>query len=153
METEILLLEPGISIGKFKLMVWLAVTAFVVTYIAGRVINNNRGRTASVRKAAFISALFPLFLVWTGYGTHMDTFYRVTVPESGALTLDYVYPEGKQRQVIADYAAVKWQRGAQCSLTIDSEGERLVSAMTVNKDACRQAQKAIANQTKPPLSL
>lgn len=146
METEILLLDPDISSGKFRLMTWLAVMAFVITYIAGRVINDKRGRTASVRKAVFIAALFPLLLVWYGYSRHMNTFYQISVPTSGPLRLDYVYPEGKQRWLTADYAGVKWQRGGQCSLVIDVGDERLVSVMTIDKAACRRAQKAIANQ-------
>ncbi|MGI2259278.1 hypothetical protein [Shewanella sp. GXUN23E] len=143
MDMDILLLAPEVALGKFKLMLWLAAVAFIVTYFAGRVLGDRRGRTRSVSKAVMIAALLPVFLVWQGYRLHLDVFHHVGISDAGKVSLGFVYPAGKTLAVEVMTVTLQWQRGSQCVLELNTREGELRSVMTVDRKACRTAYQSL----------
>jgi hypothetical protein len=136
------LLAVSVSIGKFKFMAWCSLASFIVIYIGMR-----KGKKTSGVVTLFLSAIFPLVLLYMGYTTHLNNFYAIKLKSNNIVELLYVYPEGKSVILHNVNSFTKPQRGNSCILVVTSGEERFDSVMASNSDVCKKINLALKADT------
>ena len=144
MTEQILLLEPAIAMGKFKLMCWLAAIGCVLAYAGGRIAEARAGRKRlSSAKVILIVMIVPVWLVWYGYHTQLNRFYQISLKDNGQLLLHFVYPETKQVLLESGAASISRFSHTQCQLVITASPDIFKSVPTLNHDACKLAKARV----------
>ncbi|WP_305819088.1 hypothetical protein [Photobacterium leiognathi] len=139
---EILLLDPEVAWGKFKILAWFAALSIVLVYVVLRVEAYMKCKSLTVKSVVLKCSFLPILFITVGYIEHLDRFYSFAIQPNGNVILNYVFPEGKKVALQPEKAWIDHDR-AGCAVYIKAQGERYKSVMSVRSSKCRQAVEAI----------
>ncbi|PSV35409.1 hypothetical protein C9J44_13120 [Photobacterium sp. GB-27] len=139
---EILLLEPDVSWGKFKILAWFAALSIVLVYVVLRVEAYMKFKSLTVKSIVLKCSFLPVLFLTVGYLEHLDRFYSFAIQPNGNVILNYVFPEGKKVALEPEKAWISHDR-AGCAVYIKAQAEHYKSVMSIRVSKCRQAVDAI----------